>query len=62
MSEKKELAPELKERLKIEYSKDWRQELRKSLPMKERMKIERQKMPDLNRRTGCLKSGKRDTG
>jgi len=46
MSEKIELAPELKARLKAEYDKDWRKELRKSLPIKERMKISRQKMPE----------------
>ncbi len=46
MSEKKELAPELKERLKAEYDKEWRRDLRKALPVKERMKIERQKMPE----------------
>lgn len=46
MSEKQELAPELKERLKAEYDKDWRKELRKAIPVKERMKILRQKMPE----------------
>jgi glutamate synthase (NADPH/NADH) small chain len=46
MSDKKELAPELKERLKAGYDKDWRKELRKSLPIKERMKLPRQKMPE----------------
>jgi glutamate synthase (NADPH/NADH) small chain len=46
MSDKKEIAPELKERLKAEYDKDWRKELRKSLPLKERMKLPRQKMPE----------------
>jgi glutamate synthase (NADPH/NADH) small chain len=46
MSEKTELAPELKSRLKAEYDRDWRRELRKSLPIKERMKISRQKMPE----------------
>jgi glutamate synthase (NADPH/NADH) small chain len=46
MSDKKELAPELKERLKAEYDKDWRKELRKSIPIKERMKLPRQKMPE----------------
>jgi glutamate synthase (NADPH/NADH) small chain len=44
--EKKELAPELKERLKAEFDKDWRKEQRKSVPAKERMKISRQKMPE----------------
>ena len=46
MGEKTELAPELKARLKAEYDKEWRRELRKSLPIKERMKISRQKMPE----------------
>lgn len=46
MSEKQVLSPELKERLKAEYEKDWRKELRKSVPVKERMKIPRQKMPE----------------
>ncbi len=46
MSEKKEMAPELKARLKAEYDKDWRKELRKSFPIKQRMKIPRQKMPE----------------
>ncbi len=46
MSEKQELAPDLKERLKAEYDKDWRKELRKAIPAKERMKILRQKMPE----------------
>ena len=39
---------ELKERLRAEFSKEWRKELRKSIPVKERMKIERQKMPERN--------------
>jgi glutamate synthase (NADPH/NADH) small chain len=46
MSEKKEMAPELKARLKAEFDKDWRKEFRKSFPIKERMKIPRQKMPE----------------
>jgi glutamate synthase (NADPH/NADH) small chain len=46
MSEKQELAPELKARLKAEFDKDWRKELRKAIPVKERMKIPRQKMPE----------------
>ncbi|MGZ5452838.1 MAG: NADPH-dependent glutamate synthase [Candidatus Aminicenantales bacterium] len=44
--DKKELAPELKEKLKAEFEKDWRKELRKSAPPKERMKQARQKMPE----------------
>ncbi|HUU38506.1 MAG TPA: NADPH-dependent glutamate synthase [Candidatus Desulfaltia sp.] len=46
MTEKSVIAPELKQRLKAEYDKDWRKELRKSVPVKERMKILRQKMPE----------------
>ncbi|NQT78935.1 MAG: NADPH-dependent glutamate synthase [Candidatus Aminicenantes bacterium] len=46
MTEKKEMAPELKERLKAEFNKEWRKELRKSLPVKERIKLRRQKMPE----------------
>jgi len=43
---KKEIPPELKERLRAGFNQDWRKELRKSLPVKERMKIKRQKMPE----------------
>jgi glutamate synthase (NADPH/NADH) small chain len=46
VEEKKEIAAELKSRLKSEYEKDWRKELRKATPVKERMKIRRQKMPE----------------
>ena len=44
--DKKELAPELKEKLRAEFDKDWRKDLRKSVPAKERMKLARQKMPE----------------
>jgi glutamate synthase (NADPH/NADH) small chain len=44
--DKKELAPELKQRLKAEFEKDWRRELRKAVPVKERMTLPRQKMPE----------------
>src|SRR4030042_879922 len=44
--DKKDLAPELKERLRAEFEKDWRKEMRKSIPAKERMKFGRQKMPE----------------
>ena len=44
--DKKELAPELKEKLKAEFDQDWRKEQRKSVPAKERMKLARQKMPE----------------
>jgi len=46
MTEKKEIPAELKERLKAGYEEEWRKELRKSIPLKERMKIPRQKMPE----------------
>jgi glutamate synthase (NADPH/NADH) small chain len=46
MSDKQELAPELKERLRTEYEKEWRKALRKAIPVKERMKIPRQSMPE----------------
>jgi glutamate synthase (NADPH/NADH) small chain len=48
MTDKKEMPAELKQRLKAEFSKAWRKELRKSIPVKERMKIARQKMPERN--------------
>ena len=44
--DKKELAPELKARLRAEFDKDWRKEMRKSIPPKERMALARQKMPE----------------
>lgn len=43
---KKEMPQELKERLRTAFNEEWRKELRKSLPAKERMKIPRQKMPE----------------
>ena len=46
MTEKQEISAELKDRLKAEYDKEWRKDLRKSLPVKERMNIPRQKMPE----------------
>jgi glutamate synthase (NADPH) small chain len=47
MPEKKsELPAELKERLKAGYIQEWRKELRQAVPVKERMKIARQKMPE----------------
>jgi glutamate synthase (NADPH/NADH) small chain len=47
MAEKKnDLPPEMKERLRAGFNQDWRKELRKSFPMKERMKLKRQKMPE----------------
>ena len=44
--EKKALSPEDRARLKAEFDKDWRKDLRKSVPPKERMKSVRQKMPE----------------
>jgi glutamate synthase (NADPH/NADH) small chain len=44
MAEKKKMPPELKETLRAEFNKEWRKELRKSIPAKERMKISPQKM------------------
>jgi hypothetical protein len=44
--EKKGLPLEVKERLKAEFTKEWRKDLRKSIPVKERMKMERRKMPE----------------
>jgi glutamate synthase (NADPH/NADH) small chain len=44
--DKKELAPELKERLRAEFDKDWRKDLRKAVPVKERLKLGRQRMPE----------------
>jgi len=43
---KKTLTPEQKEELKIGFNLEWRKELRKAISMKERMKGERQKMPE----------------
>jgi glutamate synthase (NADPH/NADH) small chain len=44
--DKKELTAEERARLRAEFDKDWRKELRKALPVKERMKVGRQKMPE----------------
>lgn len=46
MSEKQQLSPEVKEALRKEFNQDWRKKLRKSVSVKERMKISRQKMPE----------------
>jgi glutamate synthase (NADPH/NADH) small chain len=43
---KKEMPAELKERLKAGFNEDWRQKLRKSISVKERMKLERLHMPE----------------
>ncbi len=45
---KKEMPQEQKEKLRASFNQDWRKELRKGLPVKERMKIKRQKMPERN--------------
>ena len=42
----KELTPETKARLKTEYERVWRKELRQASPLKDRMKIARRKMPE----------------
>jgi glutamate synthase (NADPH/NADH) small chain len=44
--EKKELTEADKARLKAEFDCDWRKDLRKSVPVKERMKTGRRKMPE----------------
>jgi glutamate synthase (NADPH/NADH) small chain len=46
MAEKNALSPEVKERLRKGFNEEWRRELRKSIPAKERMKMRRQKMPE----------------
>jgi glutamate synthase (NADPH/NADH) small chain len=43
---KKEMPPEQKKKLRAGFDLEWRKELRKSFPMKERMKLKRQKMPE----------------
>jgi glutamate synthase (NADPH/NADH) small chain len=43
---KKDMPPEMKEKLKAGFNQEWRKDLRKSFPMKERMKIKRQRMPE----------------
>jgi glutamate synthase (NADPH/NADH) small chain len=43
---KKDMPPEMKEKLKAGFNLEWRKDLRKSFPMKERMKIKRQRMPE----------------
>ena len=45
---KKQMPPELKEKLKAGFNLEWRKELRKSIPVKERMKLSRKKMPERN--------------
>jgi len=43
--DRKQLSPELKEQLRKAFNEEWRKELRKSIPAKERMKMSRQDMP-----------------
>jgi glutamate synthase (NADPH/NADH) small chain len=43
---KKELDPEQKARLRAGFEQEWRAELRKAMPTKERMKLTRKKMPE----------------
>ncbi|MGA2532659.1 MAG: NADPH-dependent glutamate synthase [Candidatus Aminicenantales bacterium] len=44
--DRKELSPEEKARLRAEFEKEWRKELRKSVPVKARTAIGRRKMPE----------------
>ena len=46
MSEEKKIPAELKELLKAEFGLEWRRQLRQGLPVKDRMKIARHKMPE----------------
>jgi glutamate synthase (NADPH/NADH) small chain len=46
MAEKKDMPPEIKEKLRVRFNEEWRKELRKSVSAKERMKLPRQKMPE----------------
>jgi glutamate synthase (NADPH) small chain len=46
MSEEKKIPAELKEILKAEFGLEWRKQLRQGLPVKDRMKIARRKMPE----------------
>ncbi|MBN2199986.1 MAG: NADPH-dependent glutamate synthase [Candidatus Aminicenantes bacterium] len=43
---KKELDPELKQRLRSGYELPWRKELRRAIPIKERMRLPREQMPE----------------
>ena len=46
MSEEKKIPAELKELLKAAFGLEWRKQLRQGLPVKDRMKIARHKMPE----------------
>ena len=46
MSEKRECPPELKARLRAEFEQEWRKEMRRAIPVKERMKMAREHMPE----------------
>lgn len=43
---KEKLSPELQNELKKNFYQEWRKDLRNSIPMKERMKLSRQNMPE----------------
>jgi len=43
---KKQMPQELKEKLRAGFNLEWRKELRKSIPVKERIKLPRKKMPE----------------
>jgi hypothetical protein len=45
VSEQDKISPSLAAEVLAEFEKDWRRELRKATPVKERMKIGRQPMP-----------------
>lgn len=45
MSEPEKISPELAAQVLAEFKKDWRMELRRAVPAKDRMKIHRQPMP-----------------
>ena len=44
--EKKDVSPEQKARLRAAFDQEWRKAMRKAVPVKERMKLPRQKMPE----------------
>ena len=54
MSEARKLPDETRARLKAEFERDWRKRLRQSLPVKERMRIPRQKMPERDPRVRSM--------
>lgn len=46
MSQGDKIPAEIKDLLRAEFDRPWRKEMRKALPVKERMKLPRQKMPE----------------